>query len=76
MTSTKPPIKRGRSPGNNTNSVFAGRKIWLDNNDPDLLEALEKIKKLETDFDNLEKEKILYECESKKLSQDFADVGK
>lgn len=43
LTATKPPIKRGRSPGGGSNSVFAGRKIWLDNNDPDLLAALDKI---------------------------------
>lgn len=76
LTATKPPIKRGRSPAGGSNTLFGGRKIWLDNNDPDLLAALDKIQKLETDFDNLEKEKILYECESKKLGKDFEDLGK
>ena len=45
--------------------VFNGRKTWKIE-DPDMNDALDRIEKLETDMDYLEKERQLFEAESKK----------
>lgn len=53
-------------------SIFGNKKSW--EQDPDLNDALEKITNLERDFDQVEKEKSLYQLENTQLKKENKDL--
>jgi glutaredoxin-related protein len=54
--------------------VFGGKKSWYQGDDPDLAEALDKLEKLECEYDFMEKEKSLFEGECAKVKRDLREL--
>ena len=58
--------------GSRSKKVFNGDKPWLRNEDPDILEDMNKLKKLN---DTLEKEQSLLQLENQKLNSSFKEIS-